>query len=168
MSKMLGVTVYTQAKGMSYERRMAMFKDEERLKKVTINYLLQIVPPAVRLAKELSPRRTGAFARGIIWGLSSWRTVRITYMAPHSPYVVKGVRRHQMTYLLKPGERRKVVRFVPKGGKVPIFRTVTPENLARGAWWHPGYAGRDPVREAWGSPAMVNLRRRQRVLVFDP
>jgi len=168
MKEMLGVTVYTQARGMSYEKRMAMFRDEARLKRVTVNYLLQIVPPAVRLAKELSPRRTGAFARGIIWGLSSWRTARITYMAPHSAHVVRGVRRHQMTYLLRGGEKRKVIRFVPKGERVPIFRTVTLENLARGAWQHPGYAGVDPVREAWMSRAMINLRRRMRVLVFDP
>jgi len=168
MRETVGVTVYTQARGISFERRMAIYKDEARLKKDTVNYLLQIVPPAVRLAKELSPRRTGAFARGIIWGLSSWRTARITYTAPHSAFVVKGVRKHPMTYLLRGGEKRKVIRFVPKGERVPIFRTVTPENLARGLWRHPGYLGRDPVREAWRSRAMINLRRRMRRMVFDP
>lgn len=161
-------TCYTQAKGLSYQRRMEAYKDEARLQRETINYLLNITPPAVRLAKDLSPRRTGEFAKGIIWGLSSWRTVRIAYMAPYSVYVVKGVRRHQMTYLLKPGERRKVVRFVPKGEHVPIFRVVTKENLARGLWTHPGYLGRDPVGVAWRSPAMRNLRRKMRKKIFDP
>ena len=70
-----------------------------------------------------------------------------------------GVRKHKMKYLLKPGEKMKVIPIQEKGQRVR-FRTLTQRSMKkRGTWTHPGYKGKFFLED--GLKRMKNTMRKR-------
>ena len=101
-------------------------------------------------------------------------------IAPHAPYVERGVHRHEMRYLLN----AKAPIPIPIGGKRVLFRRATEKWMGRphpvweydekaqlpvqhmtAGWIHPGYSGRWYFRDGAIDGIRTAMERQKRFVV---